>query len=258
MQSDDQWNSVRSLLSLSVDAVTTCLGSNITTLKILPPHLKNILLSFATKRSIENNVLQSLLHPGVRVLDLSENQVSDDTLGIVSECRYLQKLDINPGRNQSRQISSSALMALMPCLPYLSVLYMRRCPAVTDEVIRTVVSCCPLLKELDVGGCTTISDESLNVLKDLKQLSSLNVSCSQVSDEGILSLVRGTCGNTLTELHLDNCLGVTDFAIQAIVLFCNNMKVLIFHGCPVTDASWQALEELLRKSKVKQLTWTIY
>jgi hypothetical protein len=46
--------------------------------------------------------------------------------------------------------------------------------------------------------------------------------------------VQGECGKSLAELHLQKCLKITDFAIEAIVLHCTNMKVLIFHGCPVS------------------------
>jgi hypothetical protein len=58
---------------------------------------------------------------------------------------------------------------------------MRRCSAVTDDVIASVAVNCLLLKELDIGGCFAVTDKSLNWLKDLKYLSSLNISHSQVS-----------------------------------------------------------------------------
>ncbi|XP_069696378.1 protein AMN1 homolog [Periplaneta americana] len=250
---------VRSLLSLCVDEAVQCLEHNIDTLEMLPPNLKSRLLAVACKRgSVSSDVLECLLHKNVKILDLSECNVSDDSIRLIHKCRYLEKLDLNPGRNQTRDITSAALLDLFPAIPYLSNLYLRRCTAVTDQVTASIASSCPALTELDVGGCVALTDESLKMLSNLKNLCSLNISHSQASDEGILALVQGDCGKSLEELHLENCLHVTDFAIEAIVLHCNNLKILIFDGCPVSDASRIALETLLAKSKVKHLSWSIY
>jgi hypothetical protein len=56
----------------------------------------------------------------------------------------------------------------------------------------------------------------------------------QVSDAGILALVQGECGESLRELLLENCIHITDFAVQSIVLHCTNMEILILHKCHVS------------------------
>lgn len=255
---DHNWHHCKSLLSLSVEAVADGLQYHLGSVQTLPKHLKSWLLSLATKRgSLSNAALSGLVHVDVTELNLCEIPVCDKTLDVISVCHQLHKLDINPGRNQRRNISTAALMRLFPSFPHLSILYIRKCEAVSDDVIYVLVHCCPLLKELDVGGCSMITDNALKEIKDLEHLMSLNLSSSKISDHGILMLVEGKCGSSLTELRLDSCQGITDYGIENIVLYCSSMKVLIFHGCPVTGVSQLALENLLLKSNVKQLTWTV-
>jgi hypothetical protein len=56
----------------------------------------------------------------------------------------------------------------------------------------------------------------------------------QVSDAGILALVQGECGESLRELLLENCIHITDFAVECIVLHCTKMEALILDKCPVS------------------------
>lgn len=63
----------------------------------------------------------------------------------------------------------------------LKVLYLRRCPGVTDDVIAAIAKNCPNLTELDVGGCCAITDAAPAALtRTLKYLTCLNMSGSQV------------------------------------------------------------------------------
>lgn len=75
-----------------------------------------------------------------------------------------------------------ALLGLWPNLPILKVLYLRRCPGVTDDVIGAIARYCPNLTELDVGGCHAITDAApVALTRTLKHLTCLNLSHSQVS-----------------------------------------------------------------------------
>ncbi|PSN33397.1 Protein AMN1 [Blattella germanica] len=235
MSIDENWETIRSLRSLCIRKTADCIDGHVETVKVLPANLKTKLLAIVSKRgNLSSIVLESLINPDIKVLDLSECNVDDGSLKVIAQCKHLIKLDLNPGRNQAREISSSALIHLFPNFPYLSILYLRRCLAVTDEVVVSIAVNCKVLQELDVGGCVA------------------------VSDIGILALVQGDSAESLTELHLEKCLQITDFAIESIILYCANIKILIFHGCPVSDASRVALETLLLNKKMKQLTWTVY
>ncbi|KDR17008.1 protein AMN1 homolog isoform X2 [Zootermopsis nevadensis] len=252
------WETDRSLLTLCVNKVVQDMEQHVDTVQVLPRSLKSKLLLVASKRGkLTVKGLHCLVHPDVKILNLSECNACDDFIHAIHKCTHLKKLYLNPGMKQ-RDISTAVLLDLFPSIPYLSGLYLRQCPTVTDEVMASIANSCPLLTELDIGGCSAVTDTSLKLLKKLQYLTSLNISHSQVSDIGISALVQGECRKSLTELQLQNSPRITEVAIEAIVLHCTNMKVLIFHGCPISAASRVALGTLFAKSQLKQLTWTIY
>ena len=75
----------------------------------------------------------------------------------------------------------------------LKILYLRRCPGVTDDVIAAIAQSCPNLTELDVGGCHAITDAAPTALtKTLKRLTCLNLSGSQVINETLQNLLQIT------------------------------------------------------------------
>ncbi|PNF22294.1 hypothetical protein B7P43_G02902, partial [Cryptotermes secundus] len=223
------------LLNRCTDVAAQCMEQYIDTVKVLPPALKSKLLVVACNRgSVNSKILCCLLHPNVKTLDLSECSISDDSVRAIYKCTHLYKLDLNPGRNQNREISTAVLLGLFPNIPYLSVLYLNQCLAVVDEVLASIANNCPLLTKLDIGGCIAVTDTSLKLLNKHKYLTSLNISHSQVSDAGILALVQGECRESLRELRLNNCIHITDFAVESIVHHCTNMEVLILHKNPVS------------------------
>lgn len=80
----------------------------IDTVKVLPPTLKSKLLALACNRgNVNSKILCCLLHPNVKTLDLSGCSVSDDSIRAIYKCTHLYKLDLNPGRNQNREISTA-------------------------------------------------------------------------------------------------------------------------------------------------------
>lgn len=80
----------------------------IDTVKVLPPALKSKLLVVACNRgNVNSKILCCLLHPNVKTLDLSECTISDDSIRAIYKCKHLYKLDLNPGRNQNREISTT-------------------------------------------------------------------------------------------------------------------------------------------------------
>lgn len=256
------WRSVQisSLFSLALEALAECLDLHVESLQVLPRSLKTRLLTIACKRgTLSTTSLTSLLHSELRTLNLSECDITDGMLEAIQICSELRKLDLNPGRNQERNLGKEGLLSLWPNLPALKVLYMRRCPGVSDDVIEAIAKSCPNLTELDVGGCHAITDAApLALTRTLKCLTSLNLSGTQVGDEGLLQLVQGNCGKSLTELNINHCMRVTDFSIQCIAQNCRNMSILVFQGCPISADSHYALENIYAEAKVRQLAWTVY
>ncbi|XP_030795577.1 protein AMN1 homolog [Rhinopithecus roxellana] len=82
---------------------------------------------------------------------------------------------------------------------------------------------------------------------------------TQVSDSGVIALVSGPCAKKLEEIHMGHCVNLTDGAVEAILTYCPQIRILLFHGCPlITDHSREVLEQLVGPNKLKQVTWTVY
>ena len=89
----------------------------------------------------------------------------------------------------------------------------------------------------------------------------LNLSKTKVTDAGIERLFVGNYhwSRSMTELRLDNCLQITDYAIETVLEACNRLEIFLFHSCPrTTERALTALQMFLSQTHVKQATWTIY
>lgn len=89
----------------ALEALAECLEPHIESLSILPRSLKIRLLTIACKRgTLSASSLQSLLYSELKTLNLSECDVTDEMLKAIEVCSQLRKLDLNPGRNQERNL----------------------------------------------------------------------------------------------------------------------------------------------------------
>merc|ERR1719510_629947 len=127
----------------------------------------------------------------------------------------------------------------------------------------TMAHWCLHLKEVDLGHCSSITDVGLSKLRSLRHLSCLNLSYTKVSDDGIEMLFANNdhWAKSLTELRLDHCPQITDYAVEIVLETCQQrLDIFIVHACPrTTEASLTALQSFLsRRKNVKQLTWTTY
>ncbi|XP_071941805.1 protein AMN1 homolog isoform X2 [Antedon mediterranea] len=229
---------------------------------MVPPNLKDKFLHLLSKRGLLNDSnISELVHNKTKTLDLSECDITDESLHKLSSCRNLCKIDLNATKENRTSITSLGVEALSRSCPHLQTVYLRRCTLITDPAVIAIAQNCRYLRHLNIGGCCLITDISLAALgQNSTMLSSFNFSKTQVSDEGVLSLAMGVCKQSLKEVHMDHCAQLTDEAVEAIVGFCPKVTFLIFHGCPkITERSRQALEELHGpNSQMKQLTWTVY
>ncbi|KAG8225999.1 hypothetical protein J437_LFUL003058 [Ladona fulva] len=234
----------KTLLSISAEIVSKNVSSQSEDVKLLPLNLKSKLLNLMSKRGILDAIsLSSLLSFHELTLDLSESSLDDDCLAAARGCSRLQTLNLNPGKNQAHKFSSQAMLQLFPSLSSLTILYMRRCPAVSDEVIGLISKSCMKLTQLDVGGCNLITDKSLDhIATGLENLTSLNISYTQVSDDGIAILSRGKCRNTLSELLMNECPRITERGVSCIFSNFPSMKYFFFHGCAISVLNVQFVQ----------------
>ncbi|XP_052811039.1 protein AMN1 homolog [Mya arenaria] len=261
--SDIVFGTVSTLLDRCIQILVINWQSYVDEMVELPPNLKDRFIYLMSKRGLLNDDnLGKVLHSKVRTLDLSDCDLSDRGLQAICQCTHLQKIDLNASKESRTNITSDGICQLGQSCHHLQTLYLRRCLNITDVAIETVSRSCPQLRLLNIGGCNNITDRSLQALgQNCKFLKSVNLSNTQITDVGVMQLVSGQCAKTLMEIHINGCQGVTDEAVEAVMQFCPQINILIFHGCPnITEQSRQALEDLTlsRSSPMKQVTWTIY
>uniref|UniRef100_A0A8C9LTW3 Protein AMN1 homolog n=1 Tax=Piliocolobus tephrosceles TaxID=591936 RepID=A0A8C9LTW3_9PRIM len=201
-----------------------------------------------------------ILHPEVQTLDLRSCDISDAALLHLSNCRKLKKLNLNSSKGNRVSVTSEGIKAVASSCSYLHEASLKRCCNLTDEGVVALALNCQLLKIIDLGGCLSITDVSLHALgKNCPFLQCVDFSATQVSDSGVIALVSGPCAKKLEEIHMGHCVNLTDGAVEAILTYCPQIRILLFHGCPlITDHSREVLEQLVGPNKLKQVTWTVY
>ncbi|XP_060601706.1 protein AMN1 homolog isoform X1 [Ruditapes philippinarum] len=257
------YGSVTTLMDSCIKSVVNNFEKNVDNVGSLPANLKDKCIYLMSKRGfLTDSNIGKILHDKVKVLDLADCEISDVGLSAICKCPQLRKIDLNSNKQSRTNITSEGICNLARSCRHLQTVYLRRCINITDVAVETLSRSCPQLRLLNIGGCQNISDSSLRVLgENSKFLKSINISNTLVSDAGIMQLVSGQCAAALTEMHINGCKNVTDEAVEAIMQFCPQINILIFHGCPnITEQSRQALEDLTvsRSAPMKQVTWTIY
>ncbi|XP_070543645.1 protein AMN1 homolog [Ptychodera flava] len=255
-------SSVPTLFTSSLQFVVTHLPQYITEVESLPSRVKDRLLNLLSKRGLlTDDNISKVIHDRVKVLDLSECDVTDDGLQAITLCKQLRKLDLNAAKENRTSITTRGVQLVAQSCPILQTVYLRRCLNITDDAVISLSQCCRQLMLLNIGGCRQITDASLEALgKHCRMLKSVNFCKTKVTDDGVISLVTGCCKQSLTEIHMNHCIRVTDESVEAVMECCPRISILLFDGCPlITDRSRQALEELSGpQTHMKQVTWTIY
>ncbi|KAK3776395.1 hypothetical protein RRG08_023748 [Elysia crispata] len=253
-----------SLFHVSTVAVIRDLSSYEESLCEMPDSIKQAVLHLMSKRGIitDDNLLK-IIFPRLRSLDLSISQVTDKSLLQLPTMRYLQKVDLNSFKEANAGVTSAGIISLSRACPHLQIVYMRRNVNVTDEAVMELCKNCPWLREFNVGGCHLLTDASLAALGQYSvHLKSLNISVTQVTDEGIRQLSNGHCAQVLTEVDMSSCTQLTDEAVESLIMMCPLLRILLFARCPkITEMSRIALEERFQSSegtKMKQVSWTVY
>ncbi|KAM9030012.1 protein AMN1 homolog isoform 2-T3 [Ara ararauna] len=201
-----------------------------------------------------------VLHPAVESLDLRDCDISDNALLQLHNCKQLKKINLNSCRENRLGITSEGVIALALSCPYLREASFKRCCDITDSGVLALALNCQFLQIVNLGSCSGIMDASLQALgENCKFLHSVDFSSTQVTDDGVVALVSGTCSENLKEIHMERCVSLTDVAVEAVLTCCPKIHIFLFHGCPlITDRSREVLEQLVISNKIKQVTWTVY
>lgn len=250
-----------SLLDLCLQRVTTNISIYIADLKPLPANIKDRLIkSLSVQGLITDSNISTILHPAVEAMDFRDCTVSDSALRQLCHCKKLKKINLNVWKESRPTITSEGVAELALSCPFLCDASFKRCSNLTDQAIIALALNCPRLQILNIGRCSSITDLSLQVLgQNCRFLSSVDFSCTQVTDDGVIALASGICSETLQEINMERCVRLTDVAVEAVLKHCRNIHILLLHGCPqLTDRSREALEQIASRHKLKQVSWTIY
>ncbi|KAL0560882.1 hypothetical protein IC582_001297 [Cucumis melo] len=217
-----------------------------------------------------NDMGMFLLSEGCRGLESVRfcgfSKVSDAGFAsIFHSCNRLKKFEI---RN-STHFSDLALEGFDATGCSITELRLLSCSLITCESVKQLAYSTSL-EVLDLRGCKSISDSCIDSISTLCNLSSLNLtstditddglsvlghgslpiirlslrSCKRVTEEGIYRLFYGggTMSKTLSALDLGHISGITDRAIQIIASAGVRITELCIRSCVhVTDSSVEAL-----------------
>eukprot|EP00808_Paulinella_micropora_P000961 g79652.t1 len=170
--------------------------------------------------------------PQLRQLRVALSQgVTDDTLEDLKGLRSLRELSLLGSFGLGGETP-------LPDLPHLQKLDLRRCTALTDDILLlglrslreldfflcshlvhlVIVRELPNLEKLNLGylsSCTLITDQGLRYLGGLRSLQKLSLfGCTLLTYEGVRCLVERL--ENLEELNVQNCTGLTDEHLQPL------------------------------------------
>ncbi|XP_064510721.1 protein AMN1 homolog isoform X1 [Pseudopipra pipra] len=251
----------RSYRTRCLQCLTKNLSRYAADIKSLPPNIKDKLIKLMSRQGqITDSNISEVLHPAVESLDLRDCDISDNALLQLYNCKQLKKINLNSCKENRFGITSEGVIALALSCPYLQEASFKRCCDITDSGILALALNCQFLQIVNLGSCSGIMDASLQALgENCKFLHSVDFSSTQVTDDGVVALVSGTCSKNLKEIHMERCVNLTDVAVEAVLNCCPKIHIFLFHGCPlITDRSRDVLEELIISNKIKQVTWTVY
>ncbi|RUS77971.1 hypothetical protein EGW08_014280 [Elysia chlorotica] len=253
-----------SLFHVSTVAVIRDLSSYEESLCEMPDSIKQAVLHLMGKRGIitDDNLLK-IIFPRLRSLDLSISQVTDKSLSQLG-CYAMNVFQLdNSFKEANTRVSSAGIISLSRACPHLQIVYMRRNVNLTDEAVLELCKNCPWLREFNVGP--TVNECLSRDRRDPEysaHLKSLNISLTQITDEGIRQLSNGLCAQVLTEIDMSSSTQLTDEAVESLIMMCPRLKILLFDRCPkITEMSRIALEERFQSTdgtKMKQVSWTVY
>ena len=251
---------VDSLLNCCMYTVARHMMSHYFDLSSIPINLKERMIYLLSKRGlITDSNISLCVSSSMTSVDLTECGVSDVTLStIAASCPRLKKIDLNAIKYNRKEITSEGIIALSKGCSGLLTVFLRRCVRIADDAIVSLSENCPRLEQLNVGACPRITDQSLIALgTNSSKLSCLNISGTKITDAGIQSLCEGLLSSMLNELHINNCLNLTDESVNYVTRSCPKIKILLLHGCPnMTEATRSVISHL--SNQMRQVTWSIY
>lgn len=140
-------------------------------------------------------------------------------------------------------ITDTGISKLSTLKETLEVLSLAGLSLLTDESLKPLVEGCHNLTLLNVSQCPLVSHKTVvAAAKSNRRLGTINISGTQLNDEGLVEICCSASSRTLTNLDISLCRDLTDAAICSIAETFLNMKHLSLRGLSrVSDQGIQAV-----------------
>lgn len=184
----------------------------------------------------------------IKELSISRcNQLLDSSFTAISQMESLESLDITwcMIKNESFELLSST-PSFVHNLRYLNASW---CTLVDEDIFNQAIKRFDQLVDLDLSW-KTISDDCIGeILRNCKNLSSLNLTGTNISSEGFKHFIHRSYPN-LMRLNLSWAKGLSDENLIGIIKACNNLLSLDISLCSnITNKSIVHIPSSLKKLK---------
>ncbi|KAK9794646.1 hypothetical protein WJX73_008709 [Symbiochloris irregularis] len=172
--------------------------------------------------------LHTLSLQGLR--ELSDQLLSDIALALPQ----LRSLDLR----LCAAISDTGLRGVGAACPQLTRLVLDDVGRVTDAGLLSVAECCMSLEEISLARCQKITDAPIVAMAANRKLRSL--CCNNVfaiTDATVVALASACC-ESLVEVNLSWCRGVTSRALGMLADACPGLTCLTLYGCTQIDTTF--------------------
>uniref|UniRef100_A0A8C4MDB3 F-box and leucine-rich repeat protein 13 n=1 Tax=Equus asinus asinus TaxID=83772 RepID=A0A8C4MDB3_EQUAS len=171
----------------------------------------------------------------VRIGDVGLRQFLDGPVSI-----RIRELNLN----NCVHLGDASMVKLAERCPNLHYLSLRNCTHLTDIGIAYIVNIFSLLS-IDLSG-TDISDEGLITLSRHKKLRELSLSeCNKITNLGVQVFCKGSL--LLEHLDVSYCPQLSDDIIKVLAIYCVCITSLSIAGCPkITDSAMEMLSAKCR------------
>ncbi|CAO2839239.1 unnamed protein product [Amaranthus hypochondriacus] len=154
-----------------------------------------------------------------RSMEITDLGITAIALG----CPGLEKINMS----YCKAVTDASLISMSKCVK-LNTFECRGCPLITSLGIAAVAVGCKHLTKLDIKKCVNINDFGVLPLVHFSHnLKEINLSCTSITDVGLLSLASISCLQSMNILHLK---GLNPRGLAAALLACGGLTKVKLHS----------------------------
>lgn len=163
--------------------------------------------------------------------------ITDSALANMSKLSELKSLQFE----SCAQITDKSLAGIAS--NNILTINLRRCPKLTSVGIEECVKNCPSVQTLNLAQCNLTTQSVYNMILASRNLRSLDLSgMKELDDATLLLITKSELQSKMVSIKLDECLEISNTAVQQIFANCTNLQVISLCFCKqLTDDSFNTL-----------------